>query len=190
MKRPFFILMVFIASVLSTSVMAQAEKQKDVPKKEGDGTKKDKGNHIDWFKKFRRDFLTEKVQMSPKEADAFFPLYDELSDKKFKLHWEVAEKMKKVWDENKATEEDYNAVLDAKEDALMKEAALEKEYNQKFRKILSAKKMFRLKMAEDEFSRGLMKRPERGDKDKKDSAPDRERHPRPDRAPVQGGGNN
>ncbi len=184
MKRPFLILIVFIASVLSTSVMAQAQKEKDVPKKEENGMKKGKDNHIDWFKKFRRDFLTKKVQMSQKEADAFFPLYDELSDKKFKLHWEVAEKMKKVWDENKATEEDYNEVLDAKEDILMKEAALEKEYSQKFRKILSAKKMFRLKMAEDEFSRGLMKRPEK-DKERKEPMPDREHHRGQNPASVQ-----
>lgn len=187
MKHSIFILIVvFVVSVFSSSVVAQTEKKEDASKieKENNGKKKGENDHIKWFKAFRRDFLVKKTQMTKEEADAFFPLYDELGDKKFKLHIEVGEKMKKVWDESKATEQDYNAVLDAKEDVLQKEAALDKEYSQKFRKILPAKKMFRLRMAEDEFSREWMKHPDKNrDKDKKENAPAPERDRRPEPRP-------
>lgn len=183
MKRSVFILIALIVSVLSSSVvMAQDAEKKDAPKTENEKEKKKNENdHIKRFKAFRRDFLAKKTQMTQEEADAFFPLYDELSDKKFKLHYEVGEKMKKVWDENKATEEDYNAVLDAWEEVPVKEAALVKEYNRKFRKILSSKKLFRLKLAEDEFSREIMKsRPDRDkNKDKKENTTDEKSRPEP-----------
>lgn len=177
MKHTVIILIVLIASVFSSSVIAQTEEKKDMPKTEAEKGRGKNGNeHIKRFKEFRRDFLTKKVQMTQEEADAFFPLYDELGDKKFKLQAEVGEKMRKVWDENKASDVDYNAVLDALEEIPVKEAALEKEYGQKFRKILSPKKMFRLKMAENEFSRELMRRPDRKDKrDNNNNAPEKDR---------------
>lgn len=181
MKHSAIILIVLILSIFSTSVIAQTEGKKEMPRTENErGKGKDGNEHIKRFKEFRRDFLTKKVQMTQEEADKFFPLYDELGDKKFKLQAEVGEKMRKVWDEDNASDADYNAVLDALEEIPVKEAALEKEYGQKFRKILSPKKMFRLKMAENEFSRELMRRPDRKDK-KDDNAPERERHfdPRP-----------
>lgn len=181
MKHSAIILIVLILSIFSTSVIARTEGKKEMPRTENErGKGKDGNEHIKRFKEFRRDFLTKKVQMTQEEADKFFPLYDELGDKKFKLQAEVGEKMRKVWDEDNASDADYNAVLDALEEIPVKEAALEKEYGQKFRKILSPKKMFRLKMAENEFSRELMRRPDRKDK-KDDNAPERERHfdPRP-----------
>lgn len=181
MKHSSIILIVLILSIFSVSVIAQTEDKKEMPRTEHEREKSKNGNvHIKRFKEFRRDFLTKKVQMTQEEADKFFPLYDELGDKKFKLQVEIGEKMRKVWDEDKASDADYNAVLDALEEIPVKEAALEKEYGKKFREILSPKKMFRLKMAENEFSRELMRRPDR--KDKKDNnAPEREKRfdPRP-----------
>lgn len=63
------------------------------------------------------------------------------------------------------TEADYNRVIDECLEVKIKEAELEKEYYEKFRKILSPEKLYKYRDAEFKFARNYMKG---GMKDKKD----------------------
>ena len=55
------------------------------------------------------------------------------------------------------TEEECNEMIDALADVKIECAMLEKEYLAKFKKILPAKKLMRVQMAENRFQREILK---------------------------------
>ena len=60
------------------------------------------------------------------------------------------------------TEEECNEMIDALADVKIECATLEKEYLQKFKEILPAKKLMRVQMAEDRFQRELLRGMQQG----------------------------
>jgi hypothetical protein len=103
-------------------------------------------------------YLTEKLSLTPAEAQQFWPLYNELNDKMREVH--------KQQRANRAdTKQNFEAMTDAEvtkaidqELALeQKELDLKKEYNERFKKILPVKKVARLIAAEHNFRKELLK---------------------------------
>lgn len=55
------------------------------------------------------------------------------------------------------TDADYAKAVNSNLDTKIQEAQLEKEYYEKFRKILSPEKLYKYQMAESQFARSFMK---------------------------------
>ena len=89
-------------------------------------------------------FITAEMGLTPEEAASFIPLCNELQEKMF--------------------DADYLKVIDECVSVNMRQAQLEKEYYEKFKKILSPKKLYRYKRAEGKFAREFM----RGGDDRKE----------------------
>lgn len=98
-------------------------------------------------------FITEKVNFTPEEAQKFWPLYNEMQEKRNKMNGEY----RSLRRENKETP-NYQAINEAKINKNIKEAELEKEYYLKYKKILSEEKIYKLFRAEREFQRELLDR--------------------------------
>ena len=108
-------------------------------------------------------YLTEKLSLTPQEAQLFWPLYNELEDK-----------MRKVRKEQRTNRSQAVETFDAMSDAEVSKAIdhelaleqreldLKKEYNERFKKILPVKKVAKLHAAESGFRKELL----RGAKDK------------------------
>ena len=126
MKKLFYILALFIG--FCSSVYAQKAK---LSKEE--------------FRNIQEKFITEKANLTTKEAKQFFPLYFELQDRKTALNKEAWKKIRKVKEEN-VSESEYGQLI---EDVI--------EYVRKYKKILSAKKIFEIQRAEMKFHRELLK---------------------------------
>jgi len=101
----------------------------------------------------QKAFFTEKAGLTEDEAAAFFPLYNELQQKKRDLNRE----MRRMTRQENQTEEQAQKSLDAIADINIKIAELEKEYVQKFKEVLPASKILKVQNAEEQFNSQILK---------------------------------
>ena len=108
------------------------------------------------FRSKQEAFITKKAELTKNEATKFFPMFFELQDKKKELNdkvWELIKKGKNP----ETTEAQYESIIDEVLDSRLKADELEKEYYKRFKKILSAKKIYKIQHAEMRFHRELLK---------------------------------
>ncbi len=105
----------------------------------------------------RAAFISKKVNFTPAESQAFWPLYNEMSDKldaarkTFKLQYNLKTNF------DFATDKEAEAYLAAELNLKQKEFELYKEYYEKFKKILPVKKVSAVRRAEEDFKKELIK---------------------------------
>ena len=117
--------------------------------------KKSKYNEKD-FRCKQQIYMSEKAGLTSEEAEKFFPIYFELQDKKKALNkqrWMKAKQGKN----SGTTEEEYNTIINQFMDTETDILDLEKEYIEKFRKVLSNQKIYMIYWAEIKFNRNMMK---------------------------------
>ena len=122
------------------------------------------------FRAKQKAYIMEKAGLTKEEAVKFFPMYFELQDKKKELNdkaWELIRKGKN----EKTTEAQYAEIMEGVYDARIASDRLEKTYFDKFKRVLSAKKLYLVQKAEMRFHRDLLKGMQRGGG--KDRAPKR-----------------
>lgn len=111
---------------------------------------------IEAFKKKRAEFIIEKVNLTDAEAKAFIPLTNELMDKRFELNRAIRKESRELRKKSNKTNADYERLLEASSSVKIKEAQLEQEYLQKFKKVLSAEKIYKYKQAENQYMKELV----------------------------------
>ena len=102
-------------------------------------------------------FITEKLSLTEKEAQNFWPIYNTYDDNTTKIKYDDIKKLRRSIKDNFKTLDDNKAkiLLDQLIDA---ENSLYNEQTQlisKLRKVISSKKILLLKAAEDDFNRKL-----------------------------------
>lgn len=118
------------------------------------------------FRAKQKAYIIEKAVLTKEEATKFFPVYFELQDKKKVLNDKVWKLMRQGKEED-TTEAQYNAIMEGVYDARIASDRLDKTYFERFKKILSAKKLYLVQKAEMRFHRELLKgMRHNGDKDK------------------------
>lgn len=108
--------------------------------------------------KQQKSFFTEKAGLTEDEANAFFPLYNELQQKKREINRDIRRTMMRQ-DSASAqfTEEQSLKAIDARADANIRIAELEKEYLKKFKEVLPASKILKVQNAEEQFNSQILK---------------------------------
>ncbi len=102
-------------------------------------------------------FITKKLNLTPTEAQQFWPVYNQYSDKM----QENRKKRRQDFKEAKASFDDLSdkeveQLVDNEMTFRQKEIDLQKEYHIKFKAILPIKKVARLYEAEEQFKRFLL----------------------------------
>ncbi|GEM_PF-487854 len=116
------------------------------------GHAQDKKMDIADFEKRKQEYVKEKAGLSSKEAEQYFPLNNELNQKKFELNRQHREKIKQIHNKNEEiTDEEYRKILENDVEIKLKEAELDKEYSDKFEKILPPEKLYKARQAEKNF---------------------------------------
>lgn len=108
------------------------------------------------FRAKQKAFITEKAGLTNEEAAKFFPLYFELQDRKKQLNDE-AWKLLRQGKNEKTTEARYEEIMEGVYDARIASDRLDKTYFDKFKKILTCKKIYLVQSAEMRFHRELLK---------------------------------
>lgn len=134
MKKIYFILLLFLAL---NNAYAQGNKEK--------------------IESIRVAFITKEVNLTPSEAQLFWPLYNEYIDKLEAVKLQRKESRKIMEKGANANDAEINQVLKAEVLCREKEAALFKEYQEKFKKVISPRKIADLYKAEEEFKKELIK---------------------------------
>ena len=105
-------------------------------------------------------FLTTEVNITPQEAQVFWPVYnqvnnekDELMRKVFGCYKELAEAIK----DNKSAKE-TEVLLDKYLDALEKQREVDNAMPEKYKKVLPVEKVAKLYIAEEKFRRQQINR--------------------------------
>ena len=110
----------------------------------------------DEFRTKQKAFIIEKAGLTNEEAAKFFPLYFELQDRKKQLNDEAWTLLRKGKDKE-TTEAQYQEILEGVYDARIASDRLDKTYFDKFKKILSYKKIYLVQRAEMRFHRELLR---------------------------------
>jgi len=124
-----------------------------------EGKKPDRKEMGERIKASKIAFITEKVEITPEEAEKFWPLYNELEDKKMEVTADIMKRYRP--DEAKMeepSEEEAAEMMAQRFEMEQQLLDLKVEYHKKFMDILPATKVAKLYRAEDQFKRGLMER--------------------------------
>lgn len=134
-KTIIFLLSAITLSIFSFSLRAQDRKM-----------------NVEDFEKRKQAYVKEKAALTDEEAQRYFPLNSELNQKKFELNRQHRQKLEKARKNNqKISDEEYRQIIENDVDLKVKEAELEKEYSDKFDKVLSPEKLFKAQQAEKKF---------------------------------------
>lgn len=146
MKTLPLILLLLISGLINS--IAQEKKHKG--EKFGEKREKIKAQKI--------AFITGILDLTPEEAQVFWPVYNEYNKKLDEL---TTDKMKIMKDANKKlaemTEKEAELLGDKIVEFEISEASLLKEYHSKFKKVLPKTKILQLYQAEHKFKKQLLR---------------------------------
>ena len=111
----------------------------------------------DKIEALRVSFINQKVNFTTQEAQLFWPLYDEYSDRLENARKSFRQQFIKNIDFTTLTDKEAETYVSAELSLKQKEYELFKEYFEKFKKILPIKKVALLRRAEEEFKKELIK---------------------------------
>jgi hypothetical protein len=118
---------------------------------------KDQGDQREKMEAQRIAFITQELKLTPDEAKAFWPVYNEYDAKRH----ELKKSFRQSGDYHKAdidklTEKEATQILDNQIIEAQKFLDLRKEYHAKFKSVLPAVKILKLYDAERQFQKMLM----------------------------------
>jgi len=143
MKKLFIII---ILSVVSITYLSAQERREMTP----EVFEKIKAEKISYF--------TDKLDLTPKQAQTFWPVYNEFENKRFEIQKEIHQ-FEHMPDEKFASlsDSEIEKLTNNYINSFDKEAQLLKEYNKQFQKILPKKKVLMLYRTENEFRGHLIR---------------------------------
>ena len=104
--------------------------------------------NIEDYEKRKMEFIKTQAGLTNSEAEKYFPLNSELTKKKFDLRILHRDKVQKIKDNSNLSDSEYRKLLEDDMEVKLQEAALDKEYAEKFEKVLSPEKLYRALLAE------------------------------------------
>lgn len=101
--------------------------------------------------------ISERLGLSPEDAQQFWPIYNEYSKKRRENHLEFT-KARKGFNPETATEQETQDMLKLGRRVKEKQLNLEREYSDRMLKVLDSKQLMSLQNAEREFKKMLLNR--------------------------------
>ena len=147
---------IFFSSIFCFFIFFQVVAQESVRSDRRVVIRKDMGEQVQVE---RIAYFTEKIGLTAAEAQLFWPIYNEMDNKRTALFEERASIMHKFMnDANNLNEKQINEQLNRLVSIQQQEQSLPAEYDAKFRKVLSAKKVMNLYVAEMGFRTYLLQK--------------------------------
>jgi len=139
-RNTFAFLLLFIG-VASTAAQAQRRSEEEIKK----------------IQDAKVAIITNRLNLTPEQSTGFWPMYNEYSQKRREIH----RAQRKIINDKKAEGQNDEAVLDnlkEVQELRQKELDLEKEYQNKFLKVITANQVIELYKAERTFNDMLIQR--------------------------------
>jgi len=113
------------------------------------------------FEARHQSYISKYAELTEAEAKKFFPLYKELQDKR-REYSEAAHKMMRDLHGENVSEAQYKSILESLSNNAIANETMEKMYLDKFKDVISYKKIFKIKEAESRFRQDLVRGMGRG----------------------------
>ncbi|RXE73805.1 hypothetical protein ED551_06760 [Muribaculaceae bacterium Isolate-013 (NCI)] len=123
-----------------------------------------------WFSEIRqvkRNYFVKELDLSREQQNKFFPLYEEMEDRTFRIDDEARQMGQRIAEAKDATDTEYEKAAEALYDADVQTSQIRREYMDKFKTILTSRQLFELKNVERKFSREMMRQHNRLRSEKK-----------------------
>ena len=101
--------------------------------------------------------ITDRLGLSPEQAQRFWPIYNEYSTQRRQLRSQLTEARKGI-DPQTLTEQQSQQMMNLRFEVKQKELNLEKDYAKRLRDVISSQQILSLRNAEDDFKRMLLQR--------------------------------
>ena len=101
--------------------------------------------------------ITERLELTPAQAEKFWPLYREYNEQRRLLREEFRDTRQGV-DMQNLTDEQSNELMQKAMDMKQRQLNLEKKYSERMTEVISAQQMLRLRNAEKDFQQMLIRR--------------------------------
>ena len=101
--------------------------------------------------------ISERLGLTPEDAQKFWPIYNEYSQKRRENHKEFAQARRKFNPET-ATEKETQDMLKLGREVKERQLKLEGEYSERMLKVIDSKQLMSLQNAERDFKRMLLDR--------------------------------
>jgi hypothetical protein len=134
-----------LAIIVSTAVFGQKNKE-------------NRKVHREKIQAMKVGYITEKIDLTPKEAQEFWPTYNEFDAKMDETRKTMRKMHKKGEAIDDMTDDDVEKMISDIDNMRQKELDLHNEYHLKFKAILPIKKVAKLYKAEQGFKRELLKK--------------------------------
>ncbi|MCX2745251.1 Spy/CpxP family protein refolding chaperone [Mangrovivirga sp. M17] len=102
-------------------------------------------------------YITKKVELTPDQAQQFWPIYNEFLAKRAEMRNELRQ-MRGNKQLKEMSEEEQTAILNKSLEIKEREAKLEKDYSKKLLKVISPAQLIALHQAEREFKELLLEK--------------------------------
>ncbi|WP_276167221.1 hypothetical protein [Zobellia alginiliquefaciens] len=118
-----------------------------------------KSHDYDKIKTLKIAYLTERLNLSSKEAQAFWPIYNEYEDKRGALKEKEYNQIRsKVKESEKLSEKEANSIIELFLKIEQEEEDIRKDFIKKAAGVITAKKTLLLLRSEEEFKRQLIRK--------------------------------
>ena len=123
------------------------------------------------IKALKTAYITEQLSLTPSEAEKFWPIYNGFEEKFHKLRHKKHNGIYKQLSQEmeSMSDSEANKLIDAYLAMETERLDLQKEKIGALQKVISPKKIIRLRKAEDDFKRELLDRYRRGKENKSES---------------------
>ena len=143
--KKFIILSFFLSSFLLTSAHAAND------------------NQGDWKQRIMSEkiaFLTIEMGITPEEAQAFWPVYNQVDKERDEAMRKVFMAFKELEDavSEKKSEKEISKLLAKYQDAIEQQGKVESEAGEKYEKVLPVEKLAKLYVGEEKFRRQQVRR--------------------------------
>jgi len=107
------------------------------------------------IKNLRIAYISDKLGLTPEQAEKFWPVYRGFSDERKQLRMDFAKSRREVNAQN-PTPQDQERLVKLGLELKQKELDLEKDYSGRLMKIITAQQMLNLRKAEGDFQRMIL----------------------------------
>lgn len=119
------------------------------------------------LKPYKHKFLVKELKLTKEQSRDFLPLYDKMETELQQVGDETRQLERRVVENEKASDTEIEAASRAIFLQKKREGDIEIQYYDKFREVLTPRQLLKLKGAEREFTRSLMRHHRKLSKDKK-----------------------
>ena len=141
---------IFILAFLATDLAAQGSKGKPDSTQTASGAER--------VQALKVAFITKRLNLSPAEAEKFWPIYNEYQDKREASRKQMQEDYRKIREQaDQLSDEELLRLSDEIIKLRQQDLTLQAEMHEKLKKVLSPKKLAQLYVAEEDFKKELLR---------------------------------